>query len=86
MSLRIFSVDETKQPPQDVWLELTCDGDHGFMPATSATFSQYGYITQRKAATAAGWRFTVDGKNFGPCCPKAVREEGDALLFAEVTT
>jgi hypothetical protein len=63
----MFCPDERQAVPRDVWLRLTCDGDHpGGCPGR--TFRQYGYIAQRQAAMAAGWKITAGGQVYGPCC------------------
>jgi hypothetical protein len=61
MGLRMFS-------PADgiCWLTLECDGANC---GKSATFQQYGYIAQRKAANAAGWKWSGAGKVFGSVLP-----------------
>jgi hypothetical protein len=70
MGIRIFVPDEAAAIPRAVVLELTCDGDHGFLPPAQ-TFAQGGFISQHDAAMRAGWK-EAQGPNgrlwMGPCC------------------
>lgn len=66
MGLSLIGPDEGPTP-RPTALILKCDGDHGMFSVVSE-FHQYGYIAQRRSATAAGWRVTGDGKVYGPCC------------------
>lgn len=70
MTLVLHCPDEAAPVPKPVQLILTCDGSHGLLEGFRAVFEQDGYIANRKAASAAGWRFAGDGKVFGPCCSK----------------
>ena len=73
MGLRIYCPDETARIPRPTVLELTCDGDHGLLPALSQRFDHPdGFVRQHAAAMQAGWRETFEqerGRVFlGPCC------------------
>jgi hypothetical protein len=73
----LISGEETGPYPRRSWLILTCDGDHGLLPAVSQRFDQDGYIAQHAAAMRAGWKETHDrGRIFlcPECSGKTVRE------------
>lgn len=79
MGLAIYvpDIQPADAPLLSTVLELTCDGAHGFSGATVAEFLQDGYIAQRAAASKAGWKFSSDGRIFGPCCSGKVREDAE---------
>lgn len=52
---------------------LVCEGDHGLLFATRATFEASGYIAARQAANSAGWTRSGN-QHFGPCCPNRFRK------------
>lgn len=74
MGLRIFTHDPGSSVPRAVHLTLECDGDHrprhlfDEVQQERQTFTESNYVEQRSAAVRAGWRFSVDGKVYGPCC------------------
>lgn len=67
MTLRIYAPNPTEGPPFDVALDLTCDGDHGFLEPTKAQFDCGWYPDATSAARQAGWKLT-SGCHLGPCC------------------
>lgn len=65
MSLTIFA-DETKPAPRPVFVRLTCDGPHGFLPVEWLSSGGESYPQARARATREGWR-EVGGTRF--LCP-----------------
>jgi hypothetical protein len=71
MGITIFCKDETAPYPRPLVLALTCDGEHGLLPATVEHFEHPGgFIAQHAMAMKAGWLERGNGERlwFGPCC------------------
>ena len=71
MGLRIYAVKPRGALPRKVVLELTCDGQHGFVPPTPQVFSSGGFVRQFSDAMSAGWKETFnhgERRFLGPCC------------------
>jgi hypothetical protein len=71
----ILRCDELAPVPRRVDLVLSCDGTHGLFQGEKpvSTFSEGGYIENRRAAAAAGWVVTSMGKVYCPACKGASR-------------
>lgn len=74
MGIRMFSPEEHRvgklKPGETipVHIELVCDGKHAGAKPTQL-FTDQGYIAQRRAACAAGWRFSdTNGKIYCAGC------------------
>jgi hypothetical protein len=66
----ILRGDDNAPTPRRVDLVLSCDGKHGLFQGEKpiVTFSEGGYVANRRAAAAAGWVVTTMGKVFCPAC------------------
>jgi hypothetical protein len=63
MGYGLIAVDGSE--PRRITLVVSCDGDHGFLPAT-ASFDATTSANPRGPAIEAGWRITADGEVFCP--------------------
>lgn len=72
MGLILRCADESAPPPRRVDLVLSCDGKHGLFQGDPPvrTFTEGGYVANRRAVTAAGWVITGMGKVLCPICAK----------------
>ena len=71
MILRYFALDPDGPIPRDVALDITCDGDHGFLDGTTERFPCGGVGAGARPAIdlaiAAGWKYSPP-VTLGPCC------------------
>lgn len=65
----LLLADRSLPIPYPVMLIVTCDGDHGLLPAPVAEFdASHGH--PRDPALRSGWKFSPDGLVMCPDCAR----------------